>query len=304
MLERLELEAFLVLSEELHFGRTAARLHVSTGRISQTIKALERRVGAPLFDRTNRRVRLTPLGHRLHEDLRPAYEKIQEGLERAIASVRGPLAELRVGFVGAAAGQVVHQAADLFHERDPGCRVHVRESQVADALPRLREGEVDLLVLSLPVDAPDLVIGPVLISEPRMLAVPAGHALAGRSSVTTEDLAGIPLLRLAGAVPGDWLTDRHPERTHLGQQITYGAEFHTFQEALQLIGAGKGGFIVGAQVTRFYARPDIVCLPLTDAPPVDWAPVWPKSGNTPRVRAFAATALEVAQRIYLAATHD
>jgi DNA-binding transcriptional LysR family regulator len=67
---RHELEAFLTLAEELHFGRTAARLHVSTARISQTIRSLELRVGVRLFERTSRRVSLLPVGQQLLEDLR------------------------------------------------------------------------------------------------------------------------------------------------------------------------------------------------------------------------------------------
>ena len=67
---RHELEAFLTLAEELHFGRTAARLHVSTARISQTIRALELRVGMRLFARTSRRVSLLPVGQQLLDDLR------------------------------------------------------------------------------------------------------------------------------------------------------------------------------------------------------------------------------------------
>ncbi|MGX1806713.1 LysR family transcriptional regulator [Nocardia sp. NPDC055321] len=72
MLERPELEAFLTLTEELHFGRTADRMHVSTGRVSQIIRKLERRVGAPLFERNSRGVALTPLGLRMHEEVLPA----------------------------------------------------------------------------------------------------------------------------------------------------------------------------------------------------------------------------------------
>ncbi|MFJ1758257.1 LysR substrate-binding domain-containing protein [Kitasatospora sp. NPDC088134] len=303
MIERLELEAFLTLAEELHFGRTAARLHVTTGRISQTIRALERRIGAPLFDRTNRSVRLTELGHALYQDLRPGYEQIQAGLDRATAAVRRATEELTVGYVGAAVGQVAHQAAVLFPERRPGCRVQVREVQIVEALDRLRAGEADVLLLSLPLDEPDLVTGPVLISEPRMLAVPADHPLARQDRVTTEDLARIPLLRIAGSLPGAWPADRRLERTPSGRPIADGPKFTTFQEALQLIGAGAGAYVVGAQVTRFYTRPDTAYLPFSDAPPIEWVPVWLKANNTPLLRAFARTAQEVAHRIYLAATH-
>ncbi|MFI5529939.1 LysR substrate-binding domain-containing protein [Kitasatospora sp. NPDC051853] len=295
MIERLELEAFLTLAEELHFGRTAARLNVTTGRISQTVKALERRIGAPLFERTNRVVRLTELGHTLHEDLRPGYEQIQAGLDRATAAVRQAGEQLTIGYVGAAAGQVAHRAAELFPRQRPACRVRVREAQITEALGRLRGGDVDVLLLSLPLTEPDLVTGPVLISEPRMLAVPAGHPLARQDRVTMEDLARIPLLRIAGAVPGAWPADRRPGRTPGGLPIPEGPRFETFQEALQLIGAGAGACIVGEQVTRFYTRPDVACVPFADAPPIEWVPAWLTSHNTPLLRSFARTAQEAAR---------
>ncbi|MEV5318164.1 LysR family transcriptional regulator [Streptomyces sp. NPDC052687] len=298
MFERLELEAFLTLAEELHFGRTAERLHVTTGRVSQTIKQLERRVGTDLFERTNRSVRLTPLGLRLYEDVRPAYEQLRTAMDRAVAAVRRARSTLRVGYVGAAAGQVVHRAADLFARQEPDCLVRARETQVAEALQRLRAGDVDVLVTSLPLAASDIAVGPVIFSEARMLAVPSRHPLSGRTAVVMEDLGDIPLLRLAGALPGDWPSDRWPERTPEGRLIRSGPRFETFQEALHLVGTGSGGVIVGAQVTRFYGRPDITYIPFSDAPPVDWAPVWLKSGTTPLVRAFAHTAREAADQVH------
>ncbi|WP_194922364.1 LysR family transcriptional regulator, partial [Catenulispora rubra] len=78
MLERHELEAFLTLAEQLHFGRTAELLNVSPARISQTIAKVERRVGVPLFRRTSRRVELTAAGSALYADLRPAWTTITE----------------------------------------------------------------------------------------------------------------------------------------------------------------------------------------------------------------------------------
>lgn len=295
MLERVELEAFLTLAEELHFGRTAARLDVTTGRISQVVKRLEGRIGGRLFERTNRSVRLTPLGHQLYEDLQPAYEQIRAGLVRAADTVRGAHDALKAGFVGALAGQVVHRTAAVYPRRVPGGVVQAREIQVGEALARLRDGYVDVLVLSLPLSQADIVVGPVLVSEPRMLAVPVRHPLAARPSVTTEDLADIPLVRLADALPGDWPSDRMPERTPSGRPIAAGARAETFQEALLQAGAGGGGVIVGAQVTRFYRRPDLVYVPFSDAPPIEWAATWLRSGNGPRNRAFAHVAREVGQ---------
>ena len=83
MLERLETETFLTLAEELHFGRTAERLRITTGRVSQVIKKLERRIGGMLFERTSRTVRLTPIGRQLADDLVPLVAAMDEALRRA-----------------------------------------------------------------------------------------------------------------------------------------------------------------------------------------------------------------------------
>lgn len=292
-MERHEVEAFLTLAEELHFGRAAERLRVSTARVSQTIKKLERQVGAPLFDRTSRRVALTPLGKQLRDDLEPAYRQLREGLERAIAAGRGIDGVLRTGFVSAAAGGLVLRAADLFHDRHPGCEVEIREVQVGDCLAPLRADQVDILVAGLPLSEPDLVTGPVLISEPRMLAVSARHPFARRASVSLEDLARDRVLRAPCAVTGDWEDSRVPQETPDGRPIERGPATATFHEALALIAAGKGVYPVGAHVTRYYARPDIAYLPFDDAPPLQWGLVWRAAGGTARVRAFAAAARDL-----------
>ncbi|MCT9093544.1 LysR family transcriptional regulator [Streptomyces sp. ASQP_92] len=296
MLERLELEAFLTLAEELHFGRTAERLHLTTGRISQSIKKLERHIGTPLFERTSRYVRLTPAGRHLHEDLRPSYEQLRAGLQRAVDAAQGIRGVLRVGFVGAASGQLMVHAAQLYAERHPGYRAQPRELQIADSYPRLRDGDVDLLIVSLPHEEPGTVVGPVLYSEHRMLAVSSQHPLAGRESVSLEDLTKVKLLQ-AKTVPSHWRTARTPLRTPSGHPVQTGPEFETFQEALALIGAGQGAFIVGAQVTHYYVRSDVAYIPFDDAPRLEWAPVWLTSRATPHVYDFNRAALDAATRV-------
>ena len=82
-MELRDIEIFLTLAEELHFGRTAERLHVSAPRVSQAIAKQERRIGAPLFERTSRRVTLTPLGEQLRADLEAGYRRILEGVAEA-----------------------------------------------------------------------------------------------------------------------------------------------------------------------------------------------------------------------------
>ncbi|NUW38423.1 LysR family transcriptional regulator [Nonomuraea sp. SMC257] len=293
MLERHELEAFLTLAEELHFGRTAERLRVSTARVSQTIAKLERRVGVPLFNRTSRRVELTSVGRDLYEETRPAWDRIAAAYERAVAAGRGLTGTLRVAFVGAAGGQLLAGAAELFRRRRPDCDVQLREAQMVDLMPWLRAGEIDLALGTFPVDEPGIATGPVLVSEARMLAVPVGHPFARRASVSLEDLARVRLLQLPGTLPASLRADRTPSATPSGRPIEPGPSASTFNEMLTLVGAGHGVFPVGAQVRRYYARPDVAYVPFGDAPPLRWGLMWRAEGATARVRAFGEAARDL-----------
>src|SRR5256885_12256039 len=80
IVEMREIEAFLAVADDLPFGRAAQRLHVTTASVSQAIRALERRVGGPLFERTSRQVALTPIGVRLRAGFEPAYEQLRASL--------------------------------------------------------------------------------------------------------------------------------------------------------------------------------------------------------------------------------
>ena len=295
-MERREIEIFLTLADELHFGRTAERLVVSTARVSQTIKNLERRFGALLFERTSRRVKLTPVGRALRDDLKPAFEQIEAGIERAIAAGREVHGLLRVGFFRAAAGRFVLEVADAFGTLYPGCEVQIRENQLSDGLAVLRADQIDLLFLMLPVEEPDLVTGPVVIREPRMLAVSARHPFARRDSVSLNDLARDKVLRAPTALPEYVQTAWVPHQTPDGQPIKHGPSFATIQEMLSLVGAGKGMYPAPAHMGRYYARPDVTYIPIIDAPPVEWAFTWRTAAETQRIRAFDQTARDIAGR--------
>lgn len=290
MLERYEIDAFLTLAEELHFGRTAARLRVSTSRVSQTIARLERRIGVPLFNRTSRRVEPTAVGRELYEALRPAWDLVGEAVERAVASGRGLGGVLRVAFVGAAGGQFLVGAADLLHSRLPDCEVRLREAQMVDLMPWLRDGEVDVALGTFPMDEPGIECGHVLMSEARLLAVPAGHPFARRKSVSLEDLSRTTLLQLPDTLPESLRRDRTPAVTPSGRPIPPGPSASTFNEMLTLIGAGRGVFPVGAQTRRYYLRPDVAYVPFSDAPPLLWGLLWRTDAASARLRAFTTAA--------------
>jgi DNA-binding transcriptional LysR family regulator len=293
MLERLELEAFLTLSEELHFGRTAERLYVTTGRISQIIKKLERQVGAPLFERTSREVRLTALGRQLRDTLRPAYEQIGAGLEQAVTVARGVTGTLGIGFSALWSGDLVVQAADLFRVRYPGCEVHIQEIPLGDPLGPLRAGKVDLQLTELPIDEPDIALGPVIFSEPRALLVPGGHPFAERTTVSLEDLADAVLLPMAGNIPLYWLDHHYPRLTPSGRNIPHGSPITYWQEVLSRISVGQGVSVVAARGARYYTRPGVVFVPFRDAPPIEYGLLWRAGEENARVRTFTQIIREI-----------
>ncbi|MGW9211796.1 LysR family transcriptional regulator [Embleya sp. NPDC055664] len=290
-MERYEIEAFLTLAEELHFGRAAERLGVSTGRVSQIIRKLERRVGAALFDRTSRLVSLTTIGAGFHEDLRPGYEQVRKALDRAVMAARGFEGPLRVGFVGAAAGGFVLETARAYRADHPAGEVSIRELQIDNSFVDLREHRTEMVLNTRPIVEPDMVAGPVLWSEPRYLAVSAKHRLATRTEIDLEDLARVTLLRLPENAPRAIAEDRVPSRTPLGRPIAHGPRVASFQEVLTMVGANEGAFLVGGQVIRFYTRPEVAYIPIGDAPPVEWGFVWRASHETARIRAFNEKAL-------------
>ncbi|WP_433361405.1 LysR family transcriptional regulator [Streptosporangium sp. CA-115845] len=275
-MERQDIEVFLALAEELHFARTAERLHVSAATVSQTITKLERRFGAPLFRRTTRRVELTPLGRQFLDDLRPAYAQVQAAIAIATAAGQGITGRLELGYMSAAVAQIVLPLADAFRDRMPGCQVAIRETALADLFGPLRRAEVDLSVLPLPADEPDLTVGPVLLSEPAMLAVPREHPLACRPHVSHDDLAGETVF-FADDLPGYWIDHHLPVRDRTILTVP------GFQEILAYVTSGHGVAIVGTQTERLYPRPGLTCVPIAGGTRFDYALLW----RTDRLNAVA-----------------
>ncbi|MFC7723239.1 LysR family transcriptional regulator [Nonomuraea recticatena] len=285
------IEIFLTLAAELHFGRTAERLHLSQSRVSQTIRQMERRIGAPLFDRTSRRVSLTPIGQRLREDLEPAHRQIQNALARAEAAARGVTGVLEIGFEAPALADELGAALDEFRRHHPDCDVRIREAPFHDPLAPLRNSEIDLLVTLLPVDVPGLSVSPPVFTEPMVLAVAERHPLARQTTVTLEDLATDTVLASARPVAPYW----HPRPTAWttpgGETVQSGRPVSTFQELLVAVAAGAGVCPVGAHVSRYFARPGVTFIPFRDAPPARWGLVWRSAGRTAKASAFVTLAI-------------
>ncbi|WP_033219531.1 LysR family transcriptional regulator [Kitasatospora phosalacinea] len=294
-MERDEVECFLLLAEELHFGRTAERMGLSRARVSQLIQRLERRVGAPLFVRTSRRVTISAIGRRLRTDLEPHHRAMDAALARAVATARGIDAVLHVGFSNPLTGEFVMKVTEALRGSHPGLAVEICEVPMADPYGRLRDGEFDVQLQELPVREDDLDGGPPLLTEERVLAVPSAHPLAVRGSVSLEDLAGVPLLTVEGELP-DYRREQHaPTRTPSGRPIAPGPSVTQMQEALVLVAGGRGALLTAAHTATYFARPGVAYVPVADAEPVGYGLVRRAGNTTGALAAFAGAARAAAR---------
>lgn len=296
-MELRDIEIFLTLAEELHFGRTAGRLHVSQARVSQAIKRQERRIGARLFNRTSRSVALTPIGRRLRDELRQGYDLIQGGLADAAAAGRGLRGTLRLGTMGLSANGL-RPTIEAFEERYPACRVEVVEIHFSDPFARLRDGTADLQLLWRPIRESDLTVGPVVLTEGRVLGVATGDPLAARDAASIEDLGDRVVPDHGSRAPNYWIEAMAPRRTPTGRIVRRGTGASTFHEILSLIASGQVVCPLNAHARLYYLHPQIKFLPIVDAPLTEWAIVWSTTNVKPQVRAFAETARDLGPRSF------
>ncbi|GII28648.1 LysR family transcriptional regulator [Planotetraspora mira] len=306
-MELRDIEIFLVLAEELHFSRTAERLHVSVARVSQAIKKQERAIGGDLFVRDSRNVRLTPLGERLHRDLKAGYQLIEEGIEGAKAETRDAVAGLTVGVIGPQAHDLM-PVTTAFRARHPECGLTFREVGFIEPLAPLRAGEVDLQTCWFPADdeglremiasEPDLTLGPVVITEPKVLMTADTHPLAQRVSVSMEELGDCVLLGFEGldSIPDYWVQIHSPTHTPGGRPIPRGPAVGNWEETMARV-TGRTVCLVSAEALRYYPRrPGISFVPIHDAPRARWGLVWRTDRETPMARAYVRAVQDIGPR--------
>lgn len=291
-MELRDIEIFLTLAEELHFGRTAERLHLTQARISQSIKKQERRIGGLLFERTTRTVRLTALGEQLRDDLRPLFSGMRESVSRAILVAQGKTDLLRIGSIPTNTNDL-RPFWDEFRTRHPEWGLQIRHNGFTQPFAALRNGEIDALVCWLPVDEPDLTVGPVLFSEPKVLLVAAEHELAGRGSVSEEVRGNFPGATARLETPDYWEDAHSSFYTPSGRQVDKVVDVATVVDILMAVAHDRIIQTMGAHFTKYFSRPDIVSLGFDSEPRLTWALVWRADAESECIRALAAVIREL-----------
>ncbi len=288
-MELRDIEIFLTLAQELHFGRTAERLHVTQARVSQAIRQQERRIGTSLFERSTRKVRLTPAGQQLYRELDAGYRQIMNGIATVSATAQGPGGTLTLGTMGPQAW-MVEKVVELFRARHPEVHIDHRDINPVTPLALLRAGEVDVAHLWLPVHEPDLTTGPVTHTSPVLLMLADSHPYAGRASVCLEDYGDLTFVNPTSQVPPAMEETFQPFRTPSGRLVPRGPAVSSWDDQVKAVVSGRAVIAVPAEAARFYPWPNLVYVPVRDAPPVQWAFAWRTAHTTPQILAFARSA--------------
>ncbi|SDK40368.1 LysR family transcriptional regulator [Streptomyces indicus] len=291
-MELRDIEIFLTLAQELHFGRTAEQLRLSPAAVSQSIAKQERRIGAKLFERSSRQVRLTALGRQLRDDVQAIPASLQRSLDRAALTASGKTAMLRVGMIGDNAYDL-KPFWDAFRARHPQWELSIRRSSFIDPFAPLRTGDVDVLVAWLPVEEPDLTVGPVICAEPMVAMMAADHPLALDKKVSMEIFGDHGLFGAGVPLPAYWEDAYMPFATPSGRPIERRHTVTACEEVPAIVATSHAIDITSAHVARYGARPDLAYLPIPDARPLRWSLVWHTESETEPVRALARVVREM-----------
>jgi DNA-binding transcriptional LysR family regulator len=192
-LEFRHLRCFLALAEELHFGRAAQRLAISQPPLSVAIQQLEAYVGARLFERDSKGVRMTPAGAAFRASAQDLLERAEEACALAREVQAGEVGRLRLGFVGSTLFNGLSAWLQAFQSGHPKVEVIVVELNSQDQIDALVKEELDLALVHSDRLPPTLASQP-LYAEPFLACLPTGHPLAKLGLVPLTALSDQPFI--------------------------------------------------------------------------------------------------------------
>ena len=284
-LEVKRLRYVVTLAQELHFGRAARRHVISEQPFGQHIRKLEREVGVRLFERTSRRVTLTPAGERFVAQASVVLAEVDRLQEVAMNERHADVSTLRLGVLGFGAAGCWFDLRALAVAQCPGLVLEFGELDLADQYDAVRTGRVDVAIAQFVGHLEGLEFEPIL-SSPRAAVVPRSSQLSDASFLTMSDLENCRWLRLASREPalqrwagpeGDVgvVTVRQPATIPTAVATTGLISLHASAAAL------------------YYQHPDVRYIP-TEGAPVEVALVTRSGSQHPGVAAFRRAARALA----------
>lgn len=279
------LRYFLVLAEELHFGRAAQRLAITQPPLSLNIQQLEASVGAQLFTRNSRGVQLTAAGQAFVPAARALLDQASQAAREARDVSQGLVGSLQIGFVGTALYRGLPGILKSFGAAHPRLRLVLREMSSSEQLIDLRHERLDVgFVHTTHVPAGFSQI--LLSSQPFVACLPAGHALARHKRLPLARLQGEPFAMVSRAVSPDY----HERFLSLcadagfAPEIRY--ELRHWLSVVSLVAQGLAVALVPAAMQQA-GLPGAVFVPLnTDTPSYDTHCLWTTDRSPAALSAF------------------
>ncbi len=276
------LRYFVTVAEELHFGRAAARLHMTQPPLSRAVQQLETDLGCALLHRSPAGVALTPAGATLYEEARVLLARAARVRTKVAAAAGTPT--LTVGTLADSAEQVGAELAAAFRERHPHARIRIREADLSDPTAGLRSGLVDVALTRAPFDDTGLTVR-VLRSDPVGAVLRADDPLAGSAGLLLADLADRRWFRLPEDTDPAWRAYWSGPPATAGR--CDGPVVRTVHECMQ---SALWDGTVGLTALSHPLPPGLITVPLRDKAPSDLVLAWNTSSTTPLVRSFTGLA--------------
>ena len=236
-----QLRYFAALSETLHFGKAAARCQITQPAMSMQIRELEGELGVVLVERTAAGIFLTAAGAGVAQRARAVLLAVQDLVDLARHRDRVLAGPLRLGVIPTVGPYLLPQVLPRLHARYPEIQLSLHESQTEHLLDALAAGELDLLVLALPVGRAEIASAP-LFDDAFNLVVADDHPLAGRATISQQDLLAERLLLLE---EGHCLRDQALSLCHAaGANQADDFRASSLATVVQMVVNGYGGTIL------------------------------------------------------------
>lgn len=276
------LRHFVVLAEELHFGRAAQRLNISQPPLSKQIQQLEERLGVPLFDRGRRGVRLTPAGETLAHEARRLLAQSEFAVRAVQSTVDGHIARVRIGFIPAALFMEVEHVFREISEQLPGVQTAWEEMSSTEQVQALLHDHIDLGFAHAPQGLGHMasrLVGRAALA----VAIPERHPMAAVPSLKLADLAEDAFISLPHEIA--------PGFHDLAISICLAAGFsprirhyaRRFLSVISLVSMGQGVTIVPQSLQRA-SVPGVVFKPLSDVTAyAEYSVIWNPRNRLPAV---------------------
>ncbi|KAB5624526.1 LysR family transcriptional regulator [Pseudomonas putida] len=300
-MELRHLRYFVMVAQEKHFTRAAARLNMQQPPLSQQIRALEQELGFDLFIRHAKGVDLTAGGEVFLQEALDILQRVENGAQKAARTAKGIEGNLKVGFTSSAAShplipRIIRRYRDLYPDVD----IALHEGNARELTDEVSDDSVDIGILRAPVDRPRGIAYHRLLNEELVLTLPVGHPLLDSgAAIALKDLAGEPfiLVRRPGA-PGMYANLLQACR-NAGFEPKVAFEVERMLTNVSLVAAGAGVSVVPTSMRGFHEH-SVAYRPIRDARPRLAAPITllcRQDNPSPQAVNFVALARELGSEL-------